>query len=156
MLITNRHSVYFGHFMYSVRLVYFSPLRSTSVQVCPFGLLHSIQSNSVQLVYFGLFRSIRSVSVNFDYFGPLHLIRSIQVQFGSSRTLQTIQSIWSNLVHSVYSVHLVYFRSLWSYSVYLLKNEKIKSLVESTINYLSNINCNYTLSFVIIIIFLRE
>ena len=103
---------------------------------------------------FGL---IQSTSV---YFNSIRFICSIVVQFGPLDQFSPLWSIWSNLIHMVHlrlfspiwsirstSIYLVHFRSLWSTSMYLLKNGKIQVCIESTINYLSNINYNYMISF---------
>ena len=80
-------SVYFSSFQ-SI-LVQFVLLRSTSVQLSPFGLLWSIQSNLVYLVLFGPFSPIRSI---------------------------LLWSIWSCSVHSVYFAPIWSrsLRSIWS------------------------------------------
>ena len=122
MLITNQYSVYFGPLQFNqVYLVQFSP----------FGSLRSISVHSVYFNQFRLIQSNWSITSNSVQFGPFCPIRSI-------RSIQSTQ---------VYSVHLIYFRSLHSNSMYLLKNGKIQVWVEGTINYLSNINCNYMISF---------
>ena len=92
----------------------------------------SNRSCLVYPVYFGPFWSIQSTSFTSVQFGPL---RSILVQFS------LLRSIWSN------SVYFSTLRSIWSNSVYWLKNGKRQVLVENTINYLSNINCIYRISF---------
>ena len=90
-----------------------------------FGLPGLLRSSSVHLIYFVHFGPIWSILVQFSL---LQSILSTSVQFCIFSQFYPLQSIWSN-------------------SVYLLKNGKRQVLVESTINYLSNINCNYRISF---------
>ena len=121
-------------------------------------------SNRSFLVHFGLSNLFRSILV---HFGQSNLFRSILVHsicfihFGSISSSSVhsgpIQSIWSTYVQfCIFSqfcplrsnlIHFSSLRSIWSNSVYLLKNGKRQVLIESTINYLSNINCNYRISF---------
>ena len=129
MLITNQHSVHFGLFWFT------SSIRFGSVYSNP------LQFNQVHFVYFGQFNPIWFTSV---FFSSLWSIPSNSVHYGLFGSFNLIRSILST---SVYLVHLLYFRSLRSNSVYLLKNGKIQVQIESTINYLSNINCNYMISF---------
>ena len=88
-----------------------------------------------------LLRSLRSILVQFSLLPSIQSIWSTFVQFRIFGPLCPLRSIWSN------SVHYTSLLSIWSNSVYLLKNEKWQVLVERTINYLSNINCNYRISF---------
>ena len=91
------------------------------------------------------------------YFNSIRSIHSTAVQFGPLSQFSPLWSIRSNLIHMIHlglfspiwstSIYLVHFRSLRSNSTYLLKNGKIQVWVESTINYLKNINCNYMISF---------
>ena len=117
---------------------YFSPLHL-------FGLVQSA------LVHFSQFWS------NSVHFNSIRSIHSTAVQFGPFSQYNQLLSIRSNLIHMVHlglfnpiwstSIYLVHFKSLQSNSVYLLKNGKIQVWVKSTINYLSNINCSYMISF---------
>ena len=129
ILITDQHSV---HFINSVR---FGLLQSTLVNFGP------IRSNSV---HFNSIRSIRSTVVQFGPFGQFSPLQSIQSNLTHTVHLGIFSPIWPT---SIYSVHLVNFKPLRSNSLYLLKNGKIQVWVESTINYLSNINYNYMINF---------
>ena len=106
-------------------------------QLVPFGPLWSIWSTSVHSIYFVHFSPIWSTLV---HSGPIQSIQSTFVQFGIFSPFCPLRSIWSNLVP------FSSLRSIWSNLVYLLKNKKRQVLVENTINYLSNINCNYRIS----------
>ena len=112
--------------------VLFVPIRSitlTLVLICPFVLTrsHSVHfrrlwSNSVYSVKFGPFSPFHSTLVHFIQLSPF----------------------WSIPSNSVHWIHFGLFGPIWSNrsnSAYL--NGKIQVWVESTINYLSNINCNY-------------
>ena len=110
--------------------------------------VHSISVHFINLVWFSL---LQSTSV---YFNSIRSIRSTAVQFGPLGLFSPLWSIRSNLIHMILfspiwstSIYLVHFRSLRSNSTYLLKNGKIQVWVESIINYLNNINCNYMISF---------
>ena len=121
ILITDWHSVH-SISVHFINLVRFGLLQSTSVY---FNWIRSIRSTAIQ---FGPLVN----SVHFDLFGP------ITVHLGLFSPIWSIRST---------SVYLVHFRSLRSNSMYLLKNGKIQVWVESTIYYLSNINCNYMINF---------
>ena len=151
MLITDRYLVHFGplHLFGLVRStsIYFGPIWSTSVQLGPFSLLQSIQSKLVYLDHLlncSLLQSIQSHLVHFVQFG---LIRSLRFNLVHSVHLSLFNPIWSIWSISIYSTYLVYFKSLGSNSVYLLKNRKIQVWVKCIINYMININCNYMISF---------
>ena len=127
----NDHSIYFGQFGPFDAIWSIQSIQSTqiySIQFGPYGPPRSILSNLAYMVQLGLFSliwSTQSTQVYSIQFGPFSPFRSIR----------------SNLAHSVN------FRSLQSNLVYLLKHGKIQIQVENTINYLSNINCNYIISF---------
>ena len=114
------------------KVQFFFFIRKETYQVSP------VWSTMVYPVYFGPFDllfSLRSKSVYFSLFGP-HL---------------------SNSVYLVHSIHfdpfgiipsiLAHFGPFSLVQYILLKNGKRQVLIESTINYLSNINCNYRISF---------
>ena len=112
--------------------------RSCLVYPVYFGPFWSIQSTSFTSVQFG---PLRSILVQFSLFRSIRSIWFTSVQFGIFNPFSLLRSIWSN------SVYFSSLRSIWSNSVYWLKNGKRQVLVENTINYLSNINCIYRISF---------
>ena len=107
-------------------------LWSFTVQFSPFDLFRSLWSNLINLGHF------QSNSVHFGLFDP----------FGPHL---------SNLTYLIHSVDFSPFGLIWSIFVHFslfgpirctyLRMEKWQILVKSTINYLSNINCNYRISF---------
>ena len=110
----------------SVHLVYLSPLQSNSVYFFHFG-----PSSST---------SVHSSPIQSTLVYSVHLVH-----------ICPIQSIWSNLIHSI---HFGLFALIRSISIHFglirctyIRMKKRQVLVESTINYLSNINCNYRISF---------
>ena len=114
------------------KVQFFFSIRKKTYQV---GL---VWTTLVYPVYFGQFWFIRSTSFTSVQFGPLW---SILVQFS------LLQSILSTSVQFCIFSQFYPLQSIWSNLVYLLKNGKGQVLVESTINYLSNFNCNYRISF---------
>ena len=95
-------------------------------------------SHNHSLLFFFTFVWLKKKFVTFRHsihFGPLWPIQFSSVYFSP------IWYIWSTLVQ------LDPFDPIWSISMYFLKNEKRKVWVESIINYLSNINCNYMIIF---------
>ena len=77
-----------------------------------------VWSTLVYPVYFGPFQSIQSTLFTSVQFGPL---RFIMVQFS---LLRSIQPIWSTFIQFGIFGPFCPLWSIWSNSVYLLKNEK--------------------------------
>ena len=138
MQFISKHNLCYANHKMTFSPFYFGPLHQ-------FGLVRSA------LLHFGQFWS------NSVHFNSIRSVCSTAVQFGPFGQFSPLQSIRSNLIHTVHlglfspiwptSIYSVHFRSLRSNLVYLLKNGKIQVSVESTINFLSNINCNYMISF---------
>ena len=128
----------------SVHLIYIGPFWSNSVQFSPFNLLHSLRPN---LFHFSPIHSIQSTSFTWVQFGPLW---SILVKFNSLRSIRFIcpTSVQFGilgpfgLIQSI-SVHFSRFGQIWCT---YLRMEKDKFWLR-VLYYLSNINCNYRISF---------
>ena len=177
ILIIDQHSVHFGLFsLVRSTLVHVGPIQSNLVYLGPIRStlmtfnLFSPFSSLAYLVQFSQspFSPRRSNSVHFSQYCPfrftsVNLVHS--VHFG---ILGPIQAIWSNSVYCIQFgpfypfdlfrftlVHLEYLlkngNNLFLFTSVqfevLLKNGQRQVWVKSTINCLSNINCNYMIIF---------
>ena len=122
-------------------MVCFGSMQSTSIQLGPFS---SLRSNSIKFGPFDLLQLVQPTSV---YFGPLVSLWSIQSNLFHLVIFCLFSPFGPHRSNLVCLVHFVHLSLLRSNLVYLLKNEKIQVWVDSTVNYFSNINCNYKKSF---------
>ena len=120
----------------SVQFVPYSPLRSNSVHFSPY---YPFQSTSVNLVH----------SVHFGILGPIQSIRSNSVyciQFGPFCPFGLFQFTLVHLEYLLKNGNKLFLFTSVQFGV-LLKNGQRQVWVKSTINCLSNINCNYMIIF---------